>query len=113
MMQKRDEEMKLMKDLQALLNELDEDNTGTITAEELHSATAESAEVQAKFEEIGISLEQAQVFFHVASSASKSDELFISDFVGACIKMKGPAWGIDVQGITFQLLALQQHLGMH
>merc|ERR1712154_180180 len=84
MMQKRQKELQLMKDLQALLDDLDVDKSGTITVDELDLA-AEREEVQTKFEEIGISLEQARLFFNAASSAGNSDELFISDFVDACI----------------------------
>merc|ERR1719226_253387 len=50
-----------------------------------------------------ITVREAEVFFQTVTSLNRTDALTIDQFVDACMKMKGPASGIDMQAISFQM----------
>merc|ERR1712228_886520 len=102
MMERNRQKLGVVKELRALLVELDGDKTGTISFSELQKAANEDR-IASRFDLLDITIREAEVFFQTMSSLKGTDDPSIDDFVFACMKMKGPAASIDVQAIGFQV----------
>jgi len=107
MLERREEEIDTARRLRELIKSMDADGSGHITFSELEFA-ARHAHVQKRFEMLGITLRDVKVFFVTLCSIVGTNRLSIDRFVDSCMKMKGPASGLDVQAISFQIREVAQ-----
>jgi len=59
---------------------------------------------------LGISIQDAKMFFQVLMNASGNSSLHIDDFVMHCSHMKGYAMAIDLSQLTFQVGSMRREL---
>lgn len=111
LVEKREEYQNISKELRDLIKDMDEDGSGTISIAELEKA-GENDRIKFKFEMLGLSVREAKLFFETLTFPHRR-ELDIDDFVEACMKMKGPASGIDLQAIDFAVRDIARRMDTH
>jgi len=100
-MQKRRADAVLAQDLREFLEDLDVDNSGTITREEF-SAIAANPTMQAMLKVMGLDIRDASMFFDMVSKCGEDDAVEISLLAEALMRIKGEATSFDVQAVAFR-----------
>jgi len=110
--ERKQHDLELDQMLRELFNMVDDDDSGVITIDELQQAI-EDARVLHKFELLGISVRDADTFFHTLTAISHGEDLRIDEFVEGCLKLKGPASSLDVQYVRSQVEEHQRVLNSY
>eukprot|EP00403_Amphidinium_massartii_P023511 CAMPEP_0178388306 /NCGR_PEP_ID=MMETSP0689_2-20121128/9521_1 /TAXON_ID=160604 /ORGANISM="Amphidinium massartii, Strain CS-259" /LENGTH=688 /DNA_ID=CAMNT_0020008697 /DNA_START=139 /DNA_END=2201 /DNA_ORIENTATION=- len=90
-----------------LCEEMDMDQSGTINAAEV-GAVLRSRRMRAHLAVLGLEIRDAEMFFGMLASATENHEVDIHSFVSGCMRMKGNATSLDLQGLGFQTAMLQK-----
>merc|ERR1719512_334424 len=109
MLQKKRAEMAAAKELRAFAKELDVNNSGCISRDELRML-ASNSRVRNYFELLDIEVADVDMFYEMMAGLVGSDELDIDLFVAGCMKMKGNASSADVQALLFQTRLMQSQI---
>lgn len=96
-----------IKELKALCHSIDSDGDGKISWDELQSHF-KSDQVIAYLDSMDLRIHDAELFFTVLQQICGNDDIDIDMFVEGCMKMKGPASGIDQHALAFQLKLLRE-----
>lgn len=89
-----DQKQEYVADIQQLFKRIDNDDSGTITMEEFEQHIQDDA-VRAYFSALELETSDALEFFKLLDTDRK-EEIDIEEFVMGCLRMKGPAKGIDL-----------------
>merc|ERR1719203_70401 len=95
--------------LNKLIGAVDDDNSGTITLDEL-TAALRDPQVAHRFELCGITVREVQLFFSTLAAIMKAEELSIEDFTRGCLRMRGQASAMDMQIVYFQVTELVESM---
>eukprot|EP00747_Dinoflagellata_sp_TGD_P217702 gnl/TRDRNA2_/TRDRNA2_90070_c0_seq1.p1 gnl/TRDRNA2_/TRDRNA2_90070_c0~~gnl/TRDRNA2_/TRDRNA2_90070_c0_seq1.p1 ORF type:complete len:730 (+),score=165.39 gnl/TRDRNA2_/TRDRNA2_90070_c0_seq1:82-2190(+) len=96
-----------VEDVKDLCRKIDLDNSGTISWTEFETC-AEDEVMKTYMSLLGLDVKDAAMFFDSLAEAGGSDEVDIDSFVEGCLRMKGPASGIDLQCLSLQVKVLQR-----
>lgn len=96
-------------ELQKLCQAMDLDDSGTLTLEEFASCL-EDDRVAHYLSTLGLEVKDAGLFFRTMCEVYGEEELEIEDFVHHCMRMKGTATSIDLQGLAFQTKLISRDL---
>jgi len=99
---KHKEDMANCHELRKVFTALDQNGSGTLSAEEFHTFTHDPRLV-AFFEYKGLYIKDAELFFNMLLNVAKHDEVDIDSFVNGCLKMKGVALNIEVLSVQYEL----------
>jgi len=109
MMEKHQDDLGKMKELQSIFRSMDHDNSGTLTLAELQSSFRD-CRILSFFEMQGLDIKSSETFFELLTQISKTHEVDMESFVTGCLKMRGYATNIDVFMLLFQTQALGDNL---
>mmetsp|Transcript_41825 Transcript_41825/g.94076 ORF Transcript_41825/g.94076 Transcript_41825/m.94076 type:complete len:699 (+) Transcript_41825:155-2251(+) len=88
-------------EMMQLCEEMDMDQSGTINAQEV-GAVLRSRRMRAHLAVLGLEIRDAEMFFKMLAAVTENDEVDIHSFVSGCMRMKGNATSLDLQGLGFQ-----------
>merc|ERR550532_2321127 len=91
--------------LMRLCEELDKDGSGTLTKQEF-SKNMNNGKLKYFLATLGLDIRDAERFFELLED--NSSEIDIGSFVDACMKLKGAATSIDLQGLALKTVQLQR-----
>lgn len=91
--------------LMRLCEELDKDGSGTLTKQEF-SKNMNNGKLKYFLATLGLDIRDAERFFELLED--NSSEIDIGLFVDACMKLKGAATSIDLQGLALKTVQMQR-----
>lgn len=101
--------------MQKVFRELDEDNSGCLTAEEFEKHI-EDEKIAAYLSTLEIEISEARTLFKLLDT-EKSGVVDLQDFVSGCLRMRGGASGLDIAVLKSQadsileaVIMLEQHM---
>jgi len=94
--------------LQELFRQIDCDQTGKITIEEL-TEILERNDVRATFATVGLEVSNATSFFKLLDT-DDSNSLEVEEFVVGCMRIRGMAKAVDLQTLMFENKRLMKRL---
>jgi len=97
-----EQERQYAAEIKNLFHRIDTNGSGTVSWEELEPQLEDPA-VLAYLSSLELTIQDARLFFSILSQHSINREVDIDAFVDGCMRVKGPAMGLDLQGIVFQL----------
>jgi len=109
LMEKHQEDLDKMQELQSIFQSMDHDNSGTLTLAELQSSFRD-IRISSFFELQGLDIKSLETFFELLTHISNTHEVDMESFVTGCLKMRGYATNIDVFMLLFQSKALENKL---
>merc|ERR1712137_479765 len=69
-----------------------------------------SSETRALMEEVGLDIQNAELFFQTLEQLSSKSEVSIDNFVEGCLHVRGPAAALDVQILRYDVRKLATDL---
>lgn len=114
MKQNREKELKYARELLTIVRALDLDGSGTIGYTEFVTRMNMQPSFRSAFSERGLNIKNPRTFFKMLASIYNSDNIPLSDFVSACMRLRGEASCLDVRILDFELkLILTNQLKFH
>lgn len=96
-------------DLARLFNQLDSSHRGKITAAELELGLS-CEPVQIMMEKVELDPKDTELFFAMLSAVSENGEVDVNAFVDGCMHLRGPAAGIDLQAVLFEMRGMSKQV---
>jgi len=93
--------------LQMVFSQLDDDNSGEISLDEL-SKVCEDEHMVYQLELLQIAVWDVEGFFRSLTAVTEKDTLDMDMFVDGCMKIRGAATSLDVQSIRWQVQGLAE-----
>eukprot|EP00928_Gymnodinium_smaydae_P039180 TRINITY_DN26819_c0_g1_i1.p1 TRINITY_DN26819_c0_g1~~TRINITY_DN26819_c0_g1_i1.p1 ORF type:complete len:731 (-),score=167.86 TRINITY_DN26819_c0_g1_i1:97-2289(-) len=106
-LEQRKKEIAEMNELHAIVSEIDKDRSGKISAEEFYRTT-HSPKMKAYLTLLGLDVKDAEMFFNMLVNVSDKQEVDIESFVNGCMRLRGPASSVDLQGLAVQARNIQE-----
>lgn len=100
-----------MKELQKIFYELDTNRSGTICLQEFEEFVKRDA-VRAHFSVLELDVSKAEQVFRLLDTDG-SNEIQIDEFVVGCMRLKGLAKGIDMEGLMLESKRMMTRLSTH
>lgn len=97
-----------MNHLREIFEYADRDHNGSLTEEEFRSAIRQP-EVQRKLKLIELPVADAEELFAILDHDG-SGELSVEEFIGGCVRLKGPAKSKDLLAVQMNLVSLIERL---
>eukprot|EP00929_Paragymnodinium_shiwhaense_P116554 TRINITY_DN8618_c0_g2_i4.p1 TRINITY_DN8618_c0_g2~~TRINITY_DN8618_c0_g2_i4.p1 ORF type:complete len:236 (-),score=54.58 TRINITY_DN8618_c0_g2_i4:183-890(-) len=89
------------KELMALCQRADIDKSGTLSREEFEDVMA-SHLIKEFFYIRGLDIKNARHFFELMNTVTDGDEVDLEQFVGSCLRVRGPASSIDLHMLAYE-----------
>jgi len=99
-MEHRKKESIEAKELMRLCSVLDHDNTGFINIDDFHDLA--NGKLRAHLMVLGLDIKDAEMFFGMLAEVNRSKYVEVNDFVAGCMRMRGFATSLDLQGLIYQ-----------
>lgn len=96
--------------LREVFERIDLDGSGTISCKEFNERVQHDERVKARLSVLGLDIKDTSMFFDMLMDVGHDIEIDIDFFVDACLKMKGTASSIDLQGVAFEAKVIHQNL---
>lgn len=109
MLEQRRAENQTASQLKDLFVQMDKNGDMTLSLEEFVEFLGDT-QIRTYVASLGLSIQDAEMFFRVLRNVTGNDELPISDFVEHCSRMKGYAMAIDLHQLTFEVKVLRREL---
>jgi len=96
-------------EIKMLFHKIDANGSGTVSWEELEPQLRDPA-VQSYLASLELTIQDAGLFFRMLSehSSQANKEVDIDTFVDGCMRVKGPAMGLDLQAVNFSIRQIQE-----
>jgi hypothetical protein len=102
---------KQRRELQSILQEMDLDGNGMISAFEFQEQMRlENGKLPLYLETVGVHEADAERFFAMLKSASMGQEVEIGGFVDGCLKLRGDASSLDLQAVAFEVKSIHKEV---
>merc|ERR1719469_655359 len=108
MVSERQKELETAEAIRDVIKEMDLDNNGTITLDEI--VNVKNPGLINLLALHGITVMDTVLFFRTLAETAESDVLDVDSFVAGCMKLRGPATNLDLQNLIFQVEQLARDI---